>query len=316
MKATAGWLMIAAALGLGAAQAQPWPARGIEMIVSWPAGGGVDVMARTIANAMSAELGQNIVVANRDGAAGTIGFNVLAGATPDGYTVGGGPTTPITNAPFLVKGARYDVDGFEYICQYWENVFGIAVPKASPFKTAQELFAAAKASPGKLSFGHAGNGSIPHLAQENLAEALGLKFQAVPFRGDAPMLPVLLKGELDFAPTSLASIRGLDLRVLAIYADKRRSDYPDVPTAKELGVPHSVPPGHNGVFTPKGTSAEIRAKLESACEKAVAKPQVRQAADNAGGGVTYLSGPQFRAQTVSDYAFKRELIRRLGLEAK
>lgn len=304
-------------LAASPASSQPtWPTRPVEMIIPWPAGGGVDSMGRTIASALASELGQNVVIANRDGAAGTIGFNALASAAPDGYVLGGGPTTPIANAPFLVKGVRYDVDSFEYVCQYWENVFAIAVTQDSPFKTAPDLFAAAAANPGKLTYGHAGVGSIPHLAAENLAEALGLKVQNVPFRGDNPMLPILLKGDLDFASTALASIRGLNLRVLAVFADKRRANLPDAPTAKELGVAHSVPPGHNGVFAPKGIPDAVRARLEGACANAAKTEAVQKAADNAGGGVTYLSGAQFRAQTVSDYKFKADLIRRLGLEAK
>jgi tripartite-type tricarboxylate transporter receptor subunit TctC len=296
--------------------AQAWPIRTIEMIVPFPAGGGVDVIARTAANAMAAELGQNIAAVNRDGAAGTIGFNALASAAPDGYTIGGGPTTPIANAPYLQKSVRYTVDSFEYVCQTWENVMALAVRQGSPIKSAQDLFAAAKENPGKLSYGHAGIGTIPHLAAENLFDALGLKMQSVPFRGDSPMHPVLLKGDLDFASTALSSIRGLELRVLAVFANTRRADYPDAPTAKELGVATSVPPGHNGFFTPKGVPEAIRARLEAACANAAKNESVIRAIANAGAPVTYLTGAQFRAQTVADYKVKGEIIRRLGLEAR
>lgn len=310
--------VLAAALELGAldAQAQNWPTRTIEMIVPFPAGGGVDIIARATANAISAEIGQNIVALNRDGAGGTIGFNALASAAPDGYTLGGGPTTPIANAPYLQKGVRYQVDSFDYICQTWENVMALAVRQESPFKSAQDLFAAAAAGPGKLSYGHAGNGTIPHLAAENLAYALNLKFQSIPFRGDAPMHPVLLKGDLDFASTALSSIRGLNLRVLVVFADTRRPGYPDVPTDKELDVPTSVPPGHNGLFAPKGLPDAIRNRLETACANAVKTEPVLRALGNTGQIVTYLTGAQFRAQTVADYKLKGEIIRRVGLEAR
>lgn len=296
--------------------AQEWPARAMEMIIPWAAGGGVDIVGRAMANAMGTQLRQSVVVVNRDGAAGTLGFNTLAAAAPDGYTLGGGPTTPIANAPYLIKGVRYGVDDFEYICQYFENIFALAVRQNSPLKSAEELFAAARAAPGTLTYGHAGVGSIPHLAAENLAESLGLKFQHVPFRGDAPLLPNLLKGEIDFASVALASIRGLDLRVLAVFADARRPNLPETPTARELGVARSVPPGHNGVFTPKGTAQSVRARLETACANAAKSPSVGQAVGNVGGNVTYLTGEEFRLQTVADHQFKGELIRRLGLEAK
>jgi tripartite-type tricarboxylate transporter receptor subunit TctC len=299
-----------------AVHAQDYPTRPIEMIIPWPAGGGVDVIGRAVASTMSAELGQNIVVANRDGAAGTIGFNALASASPDGYTLGGGPTTPIANAPFLAKGVRYQVESFDYICQYFENIFVLAVKEDSRFKTARDLFAAAAANPDMLTYGHAGVGTIPHLAAENLGEALNLKFRSVPFRGDNPMLPILLKGDLDFASTALSSIRGLNLRILAVFADARLPSLPDVPTARELGVAVSVPPGHNGVFAPKGLSERIHARLEGACANAAKSDTVLRAVANAGQTVTYLTGARFRQQTVADYNFKGALIRRLGLEVK
>ena len=172
--------------------------RTIEMIIPFPAGSGVDVIGRSVAAALSEQLGQQVVVNNRDGASGTIGFNALAAALPDGNTIAFGPTTPIANAPYLVKGVRYQVDSFDYICQIFENVFTVAVPPQSKFKSAQELIAAARENPGKLTYGHAGNGTIPHLSVENFADALKLKFQPVPFRGDAPVLPTLLKGDIDF----------------------------------------------------------------------------------------------------------------------
>jgi tripartite-type tricarboxylate transporter receptor subunit TctC len=305
--------LVSAPVGVSA---QEYPTRPIEMIIPWVAGGGVDIVGRAMASAMSSELGQNVVVLNRDGAAGTIGFNALAAAQPNGYTLGGGPTTPIANAPFLVKNVRYDVNSFDYVCQYFENVFSIAVREESPFKTAQELIAYAKANPGKLTYGHAGPGTIPHLAAENFAEALGIQFRHVPFRGDAPMIPALLSGEVEFGSTALASIRRHKTRVLVVFADKRHPNWPDVPTAQELGVAQSVPPGHNGIFLPKGAPDAVKKRLETACANAVKSETVRKTIEGVGGLITYLNAEQFRAQTVADFAFKRDLIRRLGLEVK
>jgi tripartite-type tricarboxylate transporter receptor subunit TctC len=295
--------------------AQTWPARQIELIMPWPAGSGVDLIARAMAQAMAAGLGQNIVVLNRDGASGTIGFKALASAAPDGYTLGGGPTTPIANAPYLVKGVRYQVSSFDYICQYYENVFALAVTRGSRFKSANELFAAAAAAPGKLAYGHAGIGSIPHLSVENLSEALGLKFQHVPFRGESPMLPVLINGDLDFGSVSLSSVRAYDLRALAVFADARRAGYPDAPSIKELGVASFVPPGHNGLFAPAALPELVRTRLEQACANATKDEGVLRAMAGAGQTVTFLDSTKFREQTIADYKFKGEIIRRLGLEA-
>ena len=311
--ARALWTGLMLAAGLPAAHAQNWPARPIEMIIPFAAGGGVDVIGRAMASAMGEQLGANIVVANRDGAAGTLGFGQLASAAPDGHTLGFGPTTPISNAPYLVKGVRYNVDSFEYICQVFENVFSIAVGPNSRFKSAQDLFAAARENPGKLTYGHAGVGSIPHLSVENLADALKLKFTAAPFRGDNALLPLLLNGELDFAAPAISSVQGRNVQVLAVFADHRHAAHPAVPTAAEFGVSTSVPPGYNGLYAPKGVPTEVTAKLQRVCAQSVAHESVAKVLAAAGQSVSYLDGPRFHDRTAADYTFKGELIRRLGL---
>ena len=138
-----------------------YPARPVQVIIGFPAGGNVDVMARVLVAAMGDDLRQQFVVVNRDGASGAIGFGLLANATPDGYTLGGGPTTPISIAPHLMKDLKYGVNSFEYICQSFENVFTIAVPAESPLRSINDLMTAARANPGKLTYGHAGVGTVP-----------------------------------------------------------------------------------------------------------------------------------------------------------
>ncbi len=298
----------------GVASAQKYPSRTIEVIIPFAAGGGVDLIGRSVAASIAEQLGQPAVVQNRDGAGGTIGFGALASASPDGYTIGFGPSTPIANAPYLVKNVRYNPESFDYICQVFENVFSIAVSADSPYKTAKDLMVAAKDK--SLNFGHAGLGSIPHLSVENFAEATKMKVQHLPFRGDAAMMPVLMKGDLDFGAPALSSIRGNDkIRPLVVFADKRNPSHPDVPTARELGLTTSVPPGQNGLYAPKGLPAEVRAALERACVTAVKSEGVLKVAGNTGTSIAYLDGKQFHDQTVADYKFKGELIKRLGLGA-
>jgi tripartite-type tricarboxylate transporter receptor subunit TctC len=305
-------LLLAATAGGSAAQ--NWPSKQIEMIIAFPAGSGVDVIGRALAAAVSRELGQNVVVLNRPGAAGTLGFGALASAPPDGHTISFGPTTPVANSPYLVKGVRYNVESFTYICQVFENVFTIAVGPQSKTKSAQELFAAAKADPGKLTYGHAGLGTIPHLSMENLAEALKMRFVSVPFAGDAPLVPALLRGEVDFATTAVSTIRPQPaIRPLAIFSDKRHPAYPDVLTVRELGVTAGVPPGHNGLFAPAGLPANVRSALERACVNILKQDSVLKVMANTGQTIEYLDGAAFHAQTVADYKSKGELIKRLGL---
>ena len=298
----------------GMASAQKYPSRNIEVIIPFAAGGGVDLIGRSIAASLAEQLGQSVIVQNRDGAGGTIGFGALAAAAPDGYTLGFGPSTPIANAPYLVKGVRYNPESFDYICQVFENPFSIAVGPNSPYKTAQDLLAAAKDK--SLNFGHAGLGSIPHLSVENFADATKIKVQHLPFRGDAAMMPVLMKGDLDFGAPALSSIRGNDqIRPLVVFTDKRVAAYPDVPTARELGVKTAVPPGQNGLYAPKGLPAEVKAALDKACATAVKSDGVLKVVGNTGSSIAFMDGKQFQDQTVADYKFKGELIKRLGLGA-
>jgi tripartite-type tricarboxylate transporter receptor subunit TctC len=312
------WLVAAMPLALLSvdAGAQKWPSRPIEMIIPFPAGSGVDVIGRAVASALSEQLRQQVVVSNRDGASGTIGFNALAALPPDGNTIAFSPTTPIANAPYLVKGVRYQIGSFDYICQIFENAFTVAVAPQSRFRSAQDLIAAARENPGKLTYGHAGNGTIPHLSVENFAAALNLKFQPVPFRGDAPVLPTLLKGDIDFGASAVSTIHGQNFRPLLVFLEQRHPAYPDAPTARELGATSDVPPGHNGLFAPSGLPAEIKTALQRQCADAVKSDVVRQMIANTGQTIRYLDGDAFQAQTVADYKFKGELIRRLGLAAQ
>ena len=150
------------------------------------------------ASAISQRSGQNVVVLNRDGAAGTLGFGALAAAAPDGHTIAFGPTTPVANAPYLVKGVRYNVESFSYICQVFENVFTIAVGPQSKIKSAQELFAAAKQSrQADLWPCRARHDSAP--VDGEPGRSAQAAFASVPFAGDAPLVPALLRGEIDFA---------------------------------------------------------------------------------------------------------------------
>jgi tripartite-type tricarboxylate transporter receptor subunit TctC len=314
---------LAAAIALSAALCGPsaaqqrWPSRTIEIIIPFSPGSGVDLIGRAMATAFTEQLGQTAVVLNREGAAGTLGFATLAAAPPDGHMLAFGPTTPIANAPYLVKGVRYNVDSFDYICQVFENIFTLSVGPQSPIRSAQELFAAAREKPGTVTYGSAGLGTIPYLSVENLADALKLKFQHVPFRGDAPVVPALLSGQIDAGAVGISSIRGNErIRPLLVFADARHTVYPAVPVANELGVATAVPPGHNGLYAPKGLAPEVRAGLESACSNALKHDAVRRAIDNTGMSLKHLQGAQFAAQTLADHKAKGELIQRLGLKTE
>lgn len=302
------------ALISGFANAQQYPSRTVEMIIPFSAGSGLDVNGRAIAASLSNQLKQPFFVKNRDGAAGTIGFSDLASAPADGYVLGFGPTTPISNAPYLISGVKYDSDSFSYICQLFEAVFVIAVGPNSRFKTIAEVLQAAKDKPNSVTYGTAGLGTVPHLSMANLGLALGLDFQHVPYRGDAPLLPALLGNDIDLAIIAVATAREQPgIRALAVFDDTPNAVYPDAPTVKQLGVKRGVPPGQVGIFGPKGLPAEVQETLSAACASAGRDPDVLRVLGTTGQRPKYLPGAEFRQLTIDDYKFKGDLIQRLGL---
>ena len=181
------FLAAALLLALGTAQAQTYPARSVQMLLGFSAGASVDLMARAVADEMSTILGQRFLVVNREGASGVVAMQAVAAAAPDGYLLGVGPATPITNVPHVQPRLPYKTDSFEYVCQTFRNDFTVAVRADSPYRTLDELLAAARKEPGKLSYGHAGHASIPHLAAVGLLQKAGVTALDVPYKGDAAM---------------------------------------------------------------------------------------------------------------------------------
>jgi len=302
-------------LATGLAHAQPaYPTRAVTVIVGFSAGGSVDVMARNLLNVISAQLGQQFVVVNKEGASGSIAFAGLATAKPDGYILGAGPTTPMSIAPHIHKDVKYGPDSFEYICQSFENVFTVAVPAESPFRSIGEIVAAARARPGKLTYAHSGVGTVPHLSLANFVYRTGIEVVAVPYRGEIPALQDLLGARVDFGSPSVAVSVGRNLRILAVFADQRHAAFPDAPTFAELDMP-SMPPGFNGLYAPKGTPREIVALLERACEEATRSEPFQTAAKRLYQPVVYLNGAAFAERARKDYQYKGELIRALGIKA-
>ena len=304
--------LLVTALASAAASAQTYPVRPVQVIVAYPPGGAVDVMARNLVNVMQAQLGQQFVVVNRDGASGAIGFGLLANASNDGYTLGAGPTTPMSVMPHLMKRLKYDVHSFEYICQSFENVFTLSVPQESPYRSVAELLNAVRDNPGKLTYGSGGIGTVPQLTVSNLMWRSKLSVTGVQYRGEAPMMLDLLAGRLSFGSPSVSLAAGRNLRVLAVFADERHATFPDAPTFKELNLP-SMPPGLNGLFAPKGTPRAVLAQLERACEKAVQSDTFITPAKRMHAQIAYLGGAAFRARAIEDWRYKGELIRALDL---
>jgi tripartite-type tricarboxylate transporter receptor subunit TctC len=298
----------------GAALAQDrFPARNIEVILPYAVGGGVDAMGRAFAREASKLTGVQWVVVNRDGAGGMLGFAALANAHPDGYTLVFSPASPLVISPYVTKSMPFRVDKIEPVCQVFENVFTIAVRQDSSIKSMQDLIARAKAEPGKLSYGHAGAGSVPHLSVGAIEQALGVKFNQIPYRGDGPMLPQLLGGQLEFGAPAISSIVGKNLRVLAVLSDKRHPGAPDAPSLADLGYP-PVAPGLNGLYAPVGTPKAVLDQLQGVCQRVTEAEDFRKAAQSLQQATVYLPGAQFKARLEQVSRAHAELVPAMNLE--
>jgi tripartite-type tricarboxylate transporter receptor subunit TctC len=312
-------LVATATLPATAVAADDYPARPIQLIISFAAGGGFDQTSRNFARAFSEALKQAVAPINIDGAAGSIGLSKLAGASADGYTIGITPAVSLTSEPHRNKGVTYNLDSFRYVCQVFDNIFSIAVPKDSPYKTIGELVADAKRNPGKLSYGTSGTGSIPHLAIADIEAATGVEMTHIPYRGDGPMQLDLLQGRLAFGgvlPSSfLGQVKAGNLRLLAMLPERRHPAFPDVPTLGESGIPVAQS-SFGGVIVPAQTPPAIVATLEAACEKAVGSPAMQAWAAGASQVLAYANGATFAARIKQDSGAKAATLKRLKLTAE
>ena len=290
-----------------------FPNRPVQMIMPFGPGGS-DAMFRAFAQSMSNVMGQQFLIVNREGASGRIGATAVAAARPDGYTLLVGPTTPITNLPYMMKDLPYQFESFDYVCQVFVNAFTLTVRNDSPHKTLKDLLDAARANPGKLNYGHAGLYSGPHLNMETLRQQTGIKVQQIPYRGDAAILLRLLAGDLDFAVNSTGSISTRpDIRPIAVFWDRRHPALPDTPTVSELGYPNS-PPGYQGVFAPKGTPRPVLDALETGCEAATRDETFKTYATRQGVPVVFLKGADFGQLSRADYEAKGRILRSLDIK--
>jgi tripartite-type tricarboxylate transporter receptor subunit TctC len=263
-----------ALLGTPLAQAQTWPTKPVTWIVPFAAGGPTDAMARDIADKVTKQIGQQIIVENVGGAGGTIGAGKAAKAAPDGYTFLVGHLGYMGAAPALYKKLTYDpVKSFDPVFRFPDTPLVLLVPKSSPYKTAADLIAAAKARPGKLNFGNAGVGSSSHLVAALFESKAGIDVTPVPYKGVAPAMNDLIAGQVDAmfdqTNTALPQVAGGRLNAIALTSPTPMPQYPGVPTLSEKTLPGFEASTWYGLYAPKGTPKEVIAMLHQAYLKAL-----------------------------------------------
>lgn len=293
------------------AAAQPYPSRTIEIVVPFPAGANSDLASRPLADALSKALGQPVVVANKDGAAGTLGTAAVANAQPDGYLLGFSAMGVITAQPHLRDDLRYNASSFDYICQVTDVFVVASVSNESPHKSFKDLAAYIRANPEKVTYGHPGPGTVPNLLMLYMSAENGLKLTAVPFRGDALGFNALLGNHIDVLMSADATVAGKNVRTLAVFGDDRLAAMPDVPTTRELGFGSGFGTP-NGLFAPKGLPPEVLAKLRAACASAMKSEATLDAMKKARHNVRYLDGPAFSERVARDSGTIGALIKKIG----
>ncbi len=256
---------VAAAIG-GTAVAQNYPSKPVRFIVPFAPGGSTDLLARFLAQQLASPLGQTVVVDNRAGAGGVVGAEIAARAPADGYTIVLGSAGPLTINPNVRDKTPYDtLRDFEPITLATISPFTLVVHPGSPAKNVKELIALAKAKPGELNFGSAGNGSVGHFSTEQFMALTGIKLVHVPFKGAGPAVIDLLGGRLNLMfenlPTIQPHVRSGKLRMLAVGTKQRSALAPEFPTIAEEGVPGYDSATVFGVLAPAKTPVAIITRL-------------------------------------------------------
>jgi tripartite-type tricarboxylate transporter receptor subunit TctC len=284
-------LFVALVLAMpGIAAAQAFPARPIRIVVTYPPGGGADLMARLIAPRMSEQLGQPVVVENKPGASGQIGASEVARSPADGYTLMLDASSYSVNPSLYAKLPYEPAKAFTPIAvlALFPNV--LVVTPGFEARDVKQLIAMAKAKPGTIAFASSGNGSAQHLSGELFRQKTGVEMTHVPYKGGGPAMNDVMGGQVPvfFAnmASSLPQIKAGKLRPLALTGSKRSPALPDIPTMAEAGVPGYEVYEWNAIFAPAGTPAPVIAKLADAIAKAAQSGELRERVTSLGGELT------------------------------
>lgn len=260
--------------------AQPYPNKPVKLLVGFPAGGGLDVLARIVGQRVSEQWGQPVIVDNRPGAGSNIAGDLAAKSAPDGYTLLHTNIALMSINPTLYNKMSFaPMKDLKPVIQLVNLPLAVMVRADSPFKTMKDLVDYGRANPGKLNFGSGGNGGVPHLALELLNSSYDLKIVHVPYKGSADAVKDLLGGPIDVMcdaiSVGLSQIKGGKLRALAVTTETRHPALPDTPTTTEAGYPKFQVTGWQGWVAPTGTPQALLERVNAEANKAMADPATR-----------------------------------------
>ena len=313
--------LIAAALAtagtLAFAQA-PFPSKPITMIVPFPPGGVADTVARPVAEAMSRDLGQPVVIENRGGAGGGIGMGTAAKAAPDGYTVllalASYSVLPEADT-ILGRAPMYSYQSLRPIARFTADPTVLAVRADAPWKTVKDFVEDAKKRPGAINYGSSGNYGTMHVPMEILAQNAGIKMTHVPFTGAAPAIVALLGGQIEAVSTGPATVvqhvKGGKLKVLGHWGTGKLQSLPDVPSLKDSGY-NAEYAQWSGLFIPAGVPEPVAQRLRAAAKAAGNDARVKEVIGGAGTPVLYQDTPDFEKYVQSDVKRMTEVVKKMG----
>ena len=315
---------LAAALAAAGTAASPWlraqdryPSRPITLICPWPTGGSSDAVMRAFAESASRQLGVAVVVENRPGAGGTLGASAMLGARPDGYTLTQLPLG-VYRLPHMQKMAFDPLRDLTHVIGLTGYTFGIVCSPDAPFKTLKEMVAWARAHPGRLTYGHTGAGTTPHLAFEEFAHQAGFSTQDVPYKGSAEILQAILgghvpvmSGTLEFLP----HVKSGKLRFLATLGRERNRAFPEVPTVRESGW-DTVIVSPFGIGAPRGLDPQVTRVLHDAFKKTLEDPRMLEVLERYHQPVIYMSSEDYGRYAQRTFEAERQTIARMGLARK
>jgi tripartite-type tricarboxylate transporter receptor subunit TctC len=311
-----------AALALAAvavpARAQDWPAKPVRVIVNVAPGGVADITARVLGARLTETLGQPFVVENRPGGDGYIGFEAVAPAAPDGYTLVYAPGSTMMIAPHIVKRADFDpVKVLTPAAATGSVSLYVMVKNDLPVKNYQEFVAFARAHPGKLNYGTPGNGTSPHIAVEVYNREAGVKLNHIPYKGAGPALKDLLGGIIDltFDPgIGLTQAKAGKLRLVAIAGPQRHPDFPDVPTLEENGIKGVDGGPYFGFYAPNATPLAVLDRLNREVQTLLKEPAIADRFRTLAVNVAPPMTPErFAAYVRSEYARYGKLLKELNI---
>lgn len=307
------WAGVLLAGSVGCAFAQNYPTRPVRMIVPFAAGGGADVIARVIAPKLTQQLGQNVIIDNRTGASGNVGSEIAARAAPDGYTVIMGNVSSHAINASVFKLPYDPVKDFSPVSVVAIAANVLVVHPSFAAKSVQELITAARATPGKIDYASAGNGSPAHLAGELFKVLAKVEMNHVPYNGNAPAITALLGGQVALMfssmPAAIPHARSGKLRALAVTSIKRVSGAPELPTIAESGLPGFDVTQWIGILAPAGTSRAIVDRLYRAVVAGVKQPDVIERFAALGADPLGNTPDDFAALVVSDVKKWSEVVR-------